>query len=141
MKAEIWEFMRWQIGVGIAFFGVMIAYLSWMDKRRKEREAERAKLAEDRDKAIHIKIDSGRETDDKKVTAFDAELRALQQQMRALELELARNYTRQDSVEQIFQRFSISLSDQIKDIKEEVSTLTRHLLEQRSSPHDSPRRR
>ena len=141
MKPEIWEFLRWQIGVGIAFFGVVIAYLSWVDKRRREREVERAALAEERDKAIHAKIDAKRDSDDKKWQAADAEQRALQQQMRALELELARNYTRQDSVEQIFQRFSNTLTDQVKDIKEEVATLTRHLLEQRSTPHDLTRRR
>lgn len=141
MKPEIWEFLRWQIGIGITFFGVVIAYLTWADKRRKDREEERAKLAEARDAAIHAKIDNKVRIDDEKWKATDAELRALQQQMRALELELARNYTRQDSVEHIFQRFSTALTEQVKDIKEEVSTLTRHLLEQRSSSHDPSRRR
>jgi len=141
VRPEVWEFLKWQVGVGIAFLSLVVAYLAWADKRRRDREDEKAKIAKSRDDAIHEKIDNRALIADQKWKATDDELRALQKQMRALELELARNYTRQDSVEQIFQRFSTQLSEQIRDIKEEVSTLTRHLLEQRSSPHDITRRR
>ena len=144
VKPEVLEFIKWQIGVGIAFFSLVIAWIAVSDKRRTNREVEAAKLQREReatrDVMIQERIASKERADQERWQRTDNELRNLQIQMRALELELARNFMPREGVEQLIQHISHDLANRIGEVKDGLAELTRRLLEQHTI-HDPPRRR
>lgn len=144
MKPEVIEFIKWQIGVGIAFFSLVVAWMAIQDRRRSKREEEIAEALrereEQREHALRERIESKDRLDQERWQRTDNEIRALQLQMRALELELARNFMPREGVEGLIQRFSEDLAARINEVKNGLSSLTHRLLEQ-YPPHDPPRRR
>lgn len=144
VKPEVIEFIKWQIGVGVTFFSLVIAWIAFADKRRTNREASIAKATEERERArdalIQERIAGKERADQDRWQRTDSELRNLQIQMRALELELARNFMPREGVEHLIQQIANNLSAQIGEIKEGLAALTNRLLEQHTI-HDPPRRR